>query len=361
MDQYITKSVSVALLFAVYGVSGVAQDRSSTEDAVKAEIVSVRTVGQRVEYQSDVDIVRYRDHFYMAFIKPVGGGENAIHILQSVDGRDWEAAATLRSEFEERSLEIRGSQYYGRPVWFSIMPSGRLCVAGRSNKAVLWSTDDGSSWSEEVDIDLNSSYSRIAWQKDRAYSASDESSSCGEQFEYFGIESADNASSPEMTYRRSHDTHKTRTGPRESQLAFGDDRAYCLLSFETYDFDPQRRWLVPSNSYGTGQLGVAEAPYEEWTWVPTNLKFGRPNLMVLSDKRIIANVFIEGDEPCNVLCQVDATNGELIELLRLPTGATRQHVGMTEHDGHVWVSFYRESKNEKAPAIMKVAKIKLGT
>ena len=329
--------------------------------ATKAEIVSISTVVPPEEYHSDADIVRYNDHFYIAFAKPIEENENAFHILQSVDGRDWKSAATLRSEIEERRPDITHSPHYsGRPVWFSTMPSGRLCVTGRAaGKTILWSTDDGNNWREELDIDLSRTYSRVLWQNNRAYCASDESSSCGERFELFRVESAVKGSAPETTYKLSHDSH-TLTGPRESQLTFTKDRAFCLLSFKTYKFDKVRRWLIPSNSYATGKFGVSKAPYEEWTWTPTNLRFGLPNLLVLKDKRMISSVFIDGDKAHSALCQVDTSTGKMTELLRLPTGATRQPIGMTEHDGHIWACFYDGPQNRKNPPTLKVAKIKLG-
>lgn len=362
MNQHLKTLIAVAVLHIAHSVPGLAQleaEKPPKANGTKAEIVSTSTVGPRDEHQSDADIVRYKDHFYIAFTRPIRERQNAIHVLHSVDGRDWKSAATIRSESEERRPEIRGSRDYSRLVWFSMMPSGRLCVTGRAKKAIFWSTDDGKNWSEELDIDLNKSDSRILWHENRAYCAPDESASCGEKFEYFRVESADKGASPETTYRLAHNTH-TLTGPRESQLAFTEDRAFCLLSFETYDFDAVRRWLIPGNTYATGQFGVSKAPFEKWTWTPTNLRFGHPNLLVLKDKRIISTVFVDGDRAHNALCQVDASTGKMTELLRLPTGATAQLVGMTEHDGHIWSCFYDGPRNRKNPATLKVAKIKLG-
>ena len=360
MNQHRTTTIAVAVLLIAQCVPGLAKleaEEPPKANATKAEIVSISTVVPPEECQSDADIVRYNDHFYIAFAKPIQANENAFHILQSVDGRDWKSAATLRSEIDERRPDIAHSPHYsGRPVWFSTMPSGRLCVMSEAlGKAILWSTDDGNNWREEREINLSRSFSRILWQNNRAYCASDESASCGERFELFRVESADKGSAPETTYWLAHDTH-TLTGPRESQLAFTKDRAYCLLSFETYNFDKVNRWLIGSNSYATGRFGVAEAPYKKWTWTPTNL----PNLLVLKDKRIICSVFIDGDEAHSALCQVDASTGKLTELLRLPTGDTAQPVGMTEHDRHIWACFYDGPQNTKNPPTLKVAKIKLG-
>ena len=343
------------------------EERRSNEDektpqanATNAEIVSISTVGPRAELQTDTDIVRYKGHFYIAFAKPTGERQNAIHILQSVDGRDWKLAATLRSEIEERRPDVTHSTHYsGRPVWFSTMPSGRLCVTGRaSEKTFVWSTDDGADWREELDIKLSRSYSRVHWQNDRAYCVSDESSSCGEKFEFFRLESAGEGSAPKTVYELSHNSH-TLTGPRESQLVVTKDRAFCLLSFKTYDFDKVRRWLIPSGKYATGRIGVSKAPYTEWTWTPTNLNFGHPNLLVLNDASIVSSVFVDGDEAHSALCQIDPSTGQLTELLRFPTGGIRQPVGMAEHDGHIWASFYDGPREGEKPVMLKVAKIKL--
>ncbi len=75
---------------------------------------------------------------------------------------------------------------------------------------------------------------------------------------------------------------------------------------------------------------------------------------------MLATVFIDGDKARNALCQVDASTGQLIELLRLPTVATRQAIGMTEHDGHIWACFSDGTDARKNQANLKVAKIRLG-
>ena len=363
MNQHLCTLSAIAVSLLAPCVFCCAQDdaeQTSPGDAAKAEIVSINTVGPRAERQSDADIVHYKGHFYVAYAKKRKAGESAIHVLQSIDGRDWKLAATLRSAMEELRPDITHAAHYaGRPVWFSRMPSGRLCVTARaSRRTVVWSTDDGADWREELDLKLSRSYSRVHWRNDRAYCVSDESSSCGEKFEFFRLESAEVDSAPKTVYKLSHNSH-TLTGPRESQLVLSDDRAVCLLSFETYNFDKARRWLVPSGEYATGKIGVSTAPYTEWTWTPSNLEFGHPNLLVLKDKRTLATVFIDGDDPHSALCQVDALTGKLSELLRLPTAATRQPIGMTEHDGNIWTCFYDGPQDRKNDPTLKVAKIKL--
>ena len=100
-------------------------------------------------------------------------------------------------------------------------------------------------------------------------------------------------------------------------------------------------------------------PYTEWTWTPTNLNFGHPNLLVLNDASIVSSVFVDGDEAHSALCQIDPSTGQLTELLRFPTGGIRQPVGMAEHDGHIWASFYDGPREGEKPVTLKVAKIKL--
>jgi hypothetical protein len=233
MIQHRKALIAVVVLLLDPRVLCLAQQAEKPPQA-KAEIVSISKVGLPEEYRSDADIVRYKDHFYIAFAKPIQENENGFQILQSVDGRNWKSVATLRSEIKERRPDITYSTHYsGRPVWFSTMPSGRLCVTGRaSEKTIVWSTDDGKDWREELDIKLSRSYSRVHWRNERAYCVSNESSSCGEKFEFFRLESADVDSAPKTVYKLSHNSH-TLTGPRESQLVLAQDRAVCLLSFET--------------------------------------------------------------------------------------------------------------------------------
>ena len=359
MSQHLKTLITIALLLVGHCVFGLAQLHSQEHSKANVSI-SISTVGLRDERQSDADIVHYKDHFYIAFAKPIQKDETAFQILRSIDGRNWKAVATLRSENEQRRPDVTYSPHYsGRPVWFSTMPSGRLCVTGRTfTKTLLWSSEDGIDWQEELDTNLSRSYSRVLWQNNRAYCAADESSSCGEKFEFFRLESAAEGSEPETTYKLSHNSH-TLSGPRESQLAFVKDQAICLLAFEAYNFDKVRRWLIPTRSYTMGRLGISKGHYKEWKWMRTKLPFGSPNLLVLKDERVLATAYIDDDDARNALLQVDPTTGNMTELLKLPTVATRQAIGMTEYDGHVWACFANEGDG-KGPGVLKVAKIKLG-
>ena len=359
MSQHLRTLITVAVLLVGHCAFGRAQLHSQEHSKANVSI-SISTIGPRDERQSDADIVHYKDHFYIAFAKPIQKDETAFQILRSIDGRDWKAVATLRSDYEQRRPDVTYSPHYsGRPVWFTTMPSGRLCVTGRTfTKTLLWSAEDGMDWQEELDIDLSRSYSRVLWKNDRAYCAADESSSCGEKFEFFRLESAVEGSGPETTYKLAHNSH-TLSGPRESQLTFVKDQAICLLALEAYKFDKVRRWLIPSGSYAMGRLGISKGPYKEWKWMQTKLPFGSPNLLVLKDERVLATAYIDGDKARNALLQVDPSTGKMTELLKLPTVATRQAIGMTEHDGHVWACFADEGDG-KGPGNLKVAKIKLG-
>ena len=105
MIQHRKALIAVAVLLLQPRVLCLAQ-QAEKPPQVKAEIVSISKVGLPEEYRSDADIVRYKDHFYIAFAKPIQENENGFQILQSVDGRNWKSVATLRSEIKERRPDI---------------------------------------------------------------------------------------------------------------------------------------------------------------------------------------------------------------------------------------------------------------
>ncbi len=159
-----------------------------------------------------------------------------------------------------------------------------MCERPASKQTLLWSTEDGKNWREELDFDLSRSYSRILWQNDRAYCASDESSSCGEGMSSFvlnplpKVQNQKRLTSYLTTHTRfqgleNRSSHLPKTGPSVCSVSRNTTLTKC------------RRWLVPSRSYATGRLGVSEAPYKEWKWTPTKLQFGAPNLLILKDQR----------------------------------------------------------------------------
>ena len=89
--------------------------------------------------------------------------------------------------------------------------------------------------------------------------------------------------------------------PNESSLAFApDDTCYCLLRRDGDD--------------AHGQIGIAKPPYTDWTWRDLKVQIGGPKLIRLDDGRLIAALRYAGRTS---LCEVDAENGKITELLQL--------------------------------------------
>ncbi|MCX6953025.1 MAG: hypothetical protein NTV51_12800, partial [Verrucomicrobia bacterium] len=239
---------------------------TTTLAATKAEIVEVKKIWEAGSHNAFTDLIRWHDHWWCTFRESEAhvGGDGAIRILTSSDGKKWESAALLT----EKGVDLRDPK-------FSVMPSGQLMLScggsiyeGRTLKGkrsrVMFSAD-GRTWTAPQRILHEGEWCwRVTWHDGVAYaavySATTPSSVPGPEWSlaiYRGTDGVtwDLLKRMEVTGR-----------PNETTLRFernGD--MVALVRREAGDF--------------MGHVGRAAPPYTTWTWQVSNHRFGGQNLI----------------------------------------------------------------------------------
>ena len=115
--------------------------------------------------------------------------------------------------------------------------------------------------------------------------------------------------------------------PNETSLLFlKDNTCLCLLRCDGKE--------------SSGQLGIARPPYTDWEWKDLGLRIGGPHLLALPDGRIVAAGRLYKDSVRTSLMWLDPEEGELTEILKLPSGGDCSYPGLVWHNDLLWVSYY---------------------
>jgi hypothetical protein len=108
-----------------------------------------------------------------------------------------------------------------------------------------------------------------------------------------------------------------------------------------------------------GWFGEARAPYTQWTWRESNVRFGGPDFIVLPDGRQIAGT--RGYPPAGAGAKTRATtvvariDGVRLEtLVTLPSGGDTSYSAFGWHEELLWVSYYSSHEGKTAIYLAKV-------
>ena len=297
-------------------------------------MLEVRRIWEAAPHNAFTDLVWHGDEWVCVFRE----GENhvsddgALRVIASPDGEQWSSAALLTSaEGDLRDAKI------------TITPSGELMLGGAvrapggppwSFQSLVWFSRDGRSWSDPVMVgDHNFWMWRTTWHRGAAYN--------------FGYDCGEGPRS--LRLYRSYDggawetlVERLELGayPNETQIAFADDTAYCLLRR-----DPD-----------TGLIGTAEAPYTDWSWQDLGVRIGGPALLRLPDGRLVGCVRRYYDEPryATALGWIDPVAGRYEEFLELPSAGDTSYAGLVWKDERLWVSYYSSHEGKTSIYLARV-------
>ncbi|CAN5211510.1 sialidase family protein [soil metagenome] len=324
--------------------------------ATKAELVSTKMIWNQAPRNYDSDIVRFKDRWLVVCTESSGeyAQDAVLRVLTSADGVKWESTAEIKSTTQGKGL-------YDPKL--SLMPDGKLMVSakvvvpnpnsteplprwGGTVTTMAWYSADGVKWGDVDQIgEMNNPFGRTTWHKGTAYTYG-HGRICGNS-QTVGIYVKEKGKGHEIVYE------KTFSGffPQDAAVVFHGDVAHCLMS----RVDDGNTGTVGNAPIGA-MLGTSKAPYQKWEWKELDQKLSFPNLIRLPDQRLLAAVAVSDDKSRTVLGEFDLATGKLTELLTLPTNGTCRDVGVTFHDGHVWVSYHGMDDNKMS---IHLAKVKL--
>lgn len=318
---------------AVSGASGV------------AEIAEVKKIWDAGGHNAFTDLVRWQDSWWCTFREAEGhvGGDGIIRIITSTDGVNWTSVAALA----EKDVDLRDPK-------LSVMPDGRLMLLcggsiylgtkelkGRRPRVSF--SNDGKNWTAPQKILSEGDWLwRVTWQAGIAYGVSYRSkkTAAGSGEEIYLCKSSDGVVWSVVSKMEVPDR------PNETTLRFlPDGRMIAMVRREA----------------GTklGWFGEARAPYTEWTWHVSNLRWGGPDFMVLPDGRWIAGTREYAKSQGGTAAKTgtiiaSVENFQLTPLVTLPSGGDTSYSAFVWHEGLLWTSYYSSHEGKTSIYLAKV-------
>lgn len=325
--------------FMVGFSGGVVDCPVAADDPPSMELIEAKRIWDRAPHNAFTGLVRFKGSWFCVFregqshVSPDG----ALRVIRSVDGKQWESAALIRS----RDSDLRDAK-------ITVTPAGQLMLSGAEalhdpksyrHQSLVWFSDDGVTWTRRTEVaDRDFWLWRITWNGEMAYGFA------------YGCKPGNRG----LRLYRSRDGHRFETliprvkglgsYPNETSIVFAPDKtAYCLL----------RQDGNPSN----GLLGESHPPYREWKWKGVGTRIGGPHMLRMPDGKLVAVVRLYDEKVRTSVCWIDPITGKLTESLKLPSGGDTSYAGMVLHKDRLWISYY--SSHEEKTAIY-LARVRIG-
>jgi hypothetical protein len=200
------------------------------------------------------------------------------------------------------------------------------------SRNLTWLSQTGHSWSADKEFaDRGWWLWRVRWHKDEAYG-----------FAYNRKQNAIHlySGNPRSNFHLiqpfalSLKQHK-KGYPNESDLIFDHDNAFAIVRRD-------------ADSY-TAQLGHSVFPYKKWTWIDLGRYIGGPVMMRL-DKNValLAGRIVKHEQFVTGLLKMNLLNGDLQELLILPSSGDNSYPGFVLKEGMLYVSYDSSHEDNKS-------------
>jgi hypothetical protein len=287
--------------------------------AAEPRLIEVRRIWDEAPHNAFTDLIRFNDRWYCVFRegKAHVSPDGAIRVISSDDSKKWTSAARIAS---------KGWDW--RDPKLTVAPDGRLMITAaiarrppdkEIHQSFVCYSKDGTNWASLPIADSFWWVWRTTWHKGAAYAVGYNTAS-GDSIRLYHSKDG-------KKFETLVDRLFERGEPNESSLLFGaDDAALCLV----------RRDGKPNSA----MLGSAMPPYTSWQWKDLGVQLGGPQLVRLSDGRIVAAGRRYDGSVRTALHWLDPKAGKLTEFLKLPSGGDTSYPGLVWHDGKLYVSYY---------------------
>jgi hypothetical protein len=324
-----------AFIVALVGVQSVcAVTFTSAAPPLSAETVSVEKIWSEGPHNAFTDLARFNDRWYCVFREGAGhvSADGKVRVLTSDDGKSWKSSALLAhaaGDLRDPKLAVTpdGELMISTVVWTPNHPT-------RKHQSLAYFSRDGEKWSDPVAIgDENFWLWRTSWHDKVAYNIG--YATHGDK--QVRLYSSRDARRFQTLVERLDVKNKS---PNESAIIWkADGTAYCLLRCE----DPNR-----------AQVGIAKAPYRDWTWHALDQAFGGPNLIEHTSGALLAAGRIYTPSAHTSLCWLDVKSKKLVELVNLPSGGDTSYPGLVWHEGLLWMSYYSSHEGKTSVDLAKI-------
>jgi len=294
------------------------------------EVVEVNKIWGKAPHNAFTDLVRWHDAFYCAFREGRGhvSTDGRIRILESQEADDWTSAALISLEgFDLRDAHL------------SVTPDDRLMLTGgaarreKDNQSAPTGTfvsfsKDGRQWtSPQIAIEPGRWLWCVTWYQGKAYGVSYTAGGGSDRY-------LDLLVSDDGIHYTQHVHRLLEQGyPTEVTLRFDSEgTCYALVRRDRHGDNPS-----------SALLGISRPDYKQWNWNdlgPDFNGFGGPNLIQIPGGHWLAAGRMHDGGAHTALCYIDAENGKMTRLLKLPSGGDTSYPGMVWHNNMLYISYY---------------------
>ncbi|MFN0075660.1 MAG: exo-alpha-sialidase [Prosthecobacter sp.] len=308
---------------------------ATTLHAQVAELVSVEKIWDKAPHNGFTDLTRFQNLFYCCFREAPAGdkGEGVIRTLLSASGKVWIDNVTI----SEKGMDLRDPKLIVTPDGKRLyLLCGGQSAQGRQPRYAT--TMDGKVWTPVQKLLAKGDW---LWR--------------------VSINPAD-----KRFYGVSYNIHPNSGGPAPEKewslktYASDDGSVWQLSSImnvpgqageTTLRFLKDGSALALVSRQGgdrKGVIGMAKAPYRDWTWAATGLPLGGPNFIELPDGKLIAASRGIGATPGPHMVIYAMTATSLTSILELPSSGDCSYPGLYWHDDLLHVTYYSSHEGKAA-------------
>ena len=294
----------------------------------------IKVIGKKGDHNAFVDLCEFNQQLFCCY------REAQNHI--SADG-------TIRILTLDHQGNVLGSSRIAIPKTdlrdpkITLTPDGNILLIayarqtsthnrtiGRRN--LTWISQTGHSWSAAKEFaDKGWWLWRVRWHNDQAYG-----------FAYNRKQNAIHLYSghPRRSFHIHQpfalSLHRHKKGyPNESDLIFDKNKAFALVRRD-------------ADSY-TAQLGHSTFPFKKWQWIDLGRYIGGPVMLKLdSNFALVAGRILKHGECVTGLLKMNLSNGDLQELLILPSEGDNSYPGLVLKKDKLYISYYSSHLDNKS-------------
>jgi hypothetical protein len=293
-----------------------------------------KQIGSKADHNAFVDLCEFKQQLFCCYRE----AENHV----SADGRI--CILTLDTEGHVlRSSRIAIPKTDLRDPKITVTPDGNILLIAYarqtsmnnqtiSTRNLTWISQTGHSWSAAKEYANRGWWLwRVRWHKSQAYG-----------FAYNRKQNAIHlfSGNPRRSFHLHQpfalSLHKHKKGyPNESDLIFDDNNAFAIVRRD-------------ADSY-TAQLGHSNPPYKKWRWIDLGRYIGGPVMLRLDAScALVSGRILKQGKLVTGLLKMNLNNGDLQELMILPSAGDNSYPGLVLKDGLLYISYYSSHKDNKS-------------
>ncbi|WP_339726261.1 hypothetical protein [uncultured Paraglaciecola sp.] len=294
----------------------------------------IKKVGNRAAHNAFVDLCEFKQQLFVCYREAENhlSADGIIRILTL----DFQGQILYSSQIAIPKMDLRDPK-------LTLTPDGQLLLIAFArhtsiqNKTIgtrnlTWLSQTGQSWSTAKEFAARNWWLwRVRWHKDLAYG-----------FAYNKKQNAIDfySGNPRRSFHLHQpyvlSLHKHQLGyPNESDLIFDNNKAYALVRRD-------------ADSY-TAQLGLSQFPFKKWRWIDLGRYIGGPTMLRLDENfALVAGRIVKQGRLVTGLLKMNLDNGELQELLILPSAGDNSYPGLVLKNDCLYISYYSSHEDNKS-------------